>query len=211
MTEHSPKPWPWLLAVLFVASWVPLLVFDLNGASQLAGALALPVSVFLAALPQIPATGRSGAPVPWRRYSLIAAVVLALVGTGAVGYAVWDNTRDIPVTFPGGQQDAPTWRHMSFTRLEVPGAPPARNRLTISVSLRNAQTTGDCEHTASLDFTPILDGREKSVITGVPGQSVIVPIDGAQRDAAVQLTLRYDAGNDKCLVHLHIDKAVLHD
>src|SRR5437879_1882958 len=121
-----------VLAVLFAASLVPLLVLDLNGASQLAGALALPFSVVLTALPKLPPARKRNGPPRWRRYSMFAAAALALFGLGVLGYAVWDNTRDIEVSFPGkGKPDDPPWKNGSYTLLDVPGTPPARTRLTM--------------------------------------------------------------------------------
>ncbi|MEU5258279.1 hypothetical protein [Amycolatopsis sp. NPDC021455] len=199
-----------LLAILCAVSLLPLLVLDLNTASQLAGTLAFSFSAALAALPLLPKVRKRTSPLPWRRYSMVAAAALAVFGLGALGYAVWDNTRDIEVSFPGkGKPDDPPWRNGSYTLLDVPGAPPARTKLTMTVSLTNVQDTGDCERTAMLDFIPVLDGRQQKVVTGSPQQPTAVPLDGVRRDAAVKVVLRYDADNVNCAVRLHIDKAVL--
>jgi hypothetical protein len=210
MAERSPRRRLALLVVLFVLSLVPLLFLDLNEASQLAGALALPVSVMLAALPALPPARRTSRPLPWRRYSLIGAGVAALLGLGAVGYAVWDNFRDIEVSFPSdGKPDDPPWRDGSQTVLELPGTPPPRDNVTITVSLTNVHETGNCERTAELEFVPILDGRERQSVRGMPGEAVSVPLDGVQRDASVRLVLDYASGNENCAVRLHLDRAVL--
>jgi hypothetical protein len=201
-----------MLVVLFIASLAPLVFLDLNGASQLAGALALPLSVVLAALPLLPAAKPSSKPLPWRRYSLIGAAVAGLLGLGAVGYAVWDNFSDIEITFPGsGKPEDPPWTHGSQTLLPIPGTPPERNNMTITVHLRNVHETGDCENTAILGYTPVLDGQEKQPVTGAPGKAVTVPLHGVRREAAVKVALRYDKGNESCEVRLHIDKVVLND
>jgi hypothetical protein len=204
----------WILAGLLIVSLLPMLFLRLQDASQLASALALPLAVVLAGLPTLPAVRRHDRdrPLPWRRILVIGSAVVALLGGAGVAYAVWQNTKDIPVTLANGPGTAAHWTNNSFNDLSVPGHPPARSFVRIVVSLHNPDSTGDCERTAKVDFTPILDGHARTPVADtVPGAGIDVPIGGAIRTAQVRITLHWDQGNANCQVDLQIDRATLHD
>ncbi|WP_157767545.1 MULTISPECIES: hypothetical protein [Actinosynnema] len=207
----------WLFGALFVASLSPLALLDLNGASQLAGVIALPVSVVLGALGLLVAErpellrGRTGQPVDWARRLTWAATVLGLVGVGAVGYAVWDATRPLDVVAPDGFTGGKPWRDGEERVLELPGSPPERDRLVLALSLENARRTGDCERSPELRYTPVVDGQERTEVVGRPGAAVELPLDGAKRQAAVKVVLEYSGGNTACEVWVRVDEAVLRD
>jgi hypothetical protein len=214
MTDQQPSPAPgrrrWILVVLLVASLLPLLFLKLDAAGQLASALALPLSVLLAALPMIPPIRRRASPFPWRRYLVYAAIAIALIGLTGVGYAVWQNTKDIALPLPqGGPTDV--WRDLSSTTVDIPEVPPQRDHVLFVVSLNNINSFGNCERPATLEFTPVIDGRDRSPVWARPGDDAEVPIAEATQKASVRLTLHYDPGNTNCEVHLYINKAVLHD
>ncbi|HVK26280.1 MAG TPA: hypothetical protein VM677_33435 [Actinokineospora sp.] len=196
-----------IFLLLLIASLSPLLFLNLDKAGQLASALALPLAVILVALPSIPPLRRSS--VPWRKVSIIAAVIVAVVGGSGVVYAIWQGNRDIDVTFPTDGGD-PTWKDGYYTVLPVPGAPPERERITVAASLKNTNKTGDCEQTATLEYTPLIDGRPQTSTSVPPGQSVELSLAGTTRKAEVKITLHYESGNANCAVDLFIDKAVLH-
>ncbi|GAA2668055.1 MULTISPECIES: hypothetical protein [Actinosynnema] len=205
----------WLFAALFLGSLTPLALLDLDGASQLAGVLALPVSIVLGALAILVAErpellrGRTRQPVDWARGLKWAALVLGLVGIGAVGYAVWDATRPldlaVPEEFTGGQP----WRDGEERVLELPGSPPERDRVVLALSLENARRTGDCERSPELRYTPVVDGQERAEAVGRPGQAVELSLEGAKRQAVVKVVLDYSGGNTACEVRVRVDEAVL--
>lgn len=200
------------LIVVFAASMSPLLFLDLDKASQLASALALPLSVLLVALTTIPGLRSPSQPFPWRRLLIIGSVVAAVAGGSGVAYAVWQNTKDLPVDLSGPGGGSGHWTHGSSTLLSVPGTPPEREKLTIAVSLKNANTTGNCERTAKLDLTPVLDDASKTPkLDQLPGSEIELSLAGAKRKAEVLIALHYGEGNEGCEVDLFIDKAVLHD
>jgi hypothetical protein len=215
MTDVKPQHGPalhWLIfVVILAASMLPLLFLNLDEASQLAGALALPLSVLLVALTTVPAVRASNRPFPWRRVLVIGSVVVAVVGGSGVAYAFWQNTRDLPVELSTTGSQPGHWTDGSSILLSVPGAPPERGHLTLVVSLRNVNSTGNCERTATLDFTPVLDDQQKSPISRqMPGREVELSLVGAVRSAKVLVALHYDEGNKRCEIDLYVDKAVLH-
>jgi hypothetical protein len=200
------------LILVFAASMSPLLFLDLDKASQLASALALPLSVLLVALTTIPGLRSARQPFPWRRLLIIGSVVAAIVGGSGVAYAVWQNTKEIPVELSAPNGAPRPWTHGSSTIFSVPGTPPDRDSLTIAISLKNANATGNCEQTAILDLTPVLDDARKApVLDRRPGGEIELSLQGAKRKAEVLVELRYGQGNEECEVYLYVDKAVLHD
>jgi hypothetical protein len=213
-TEHDPGLGRLraILVVVFVASMSPLIFLDLDKAGQLASALALPLSVLLVALTTIRGLGAPSQPLPWRRLLIIGSVVAAVAGGSGVAYAVWQNTKDIRVDLSAAGGGSGHWTHGSSTLLSVPGAPPERDHLTIAISLKNVNTTGNCERTAKLDITPVLDdSRKETVPDQLPGSEIELSLAGAKRKAEVLVALRYGEGNEECEVDLYVDKAVLHD
>jgi hypothetical protein len=185
-----------------------LLLLKLDQANQLAGALALPLGVILAAVALLPPIGRVIPPIPPipRRYLVIAAIVTLLAGLSGVGYAFWQNTKDLSlVSVPARKIDD---RHYTF---DVPGHPPERGFLSIVVSLNNTTGLGDCEGTPTLELRPVLDGHPKDPMTVRPGRQADLPLADTVRDAKIEITVHYPAGLEACVVDLRIDKAVLHD
>jgi len=200
------------LILIFAASMSPLLFLNLDKASQLASALALPLSVLLVALTTIPGVRSSRQPFPWGRLLIIGSVVAAVAGASGVVYAIVQNTKDIPVELSAASSGSGHWTHGSSLLMSVPGTPPDRDHLTIAISLKNAQTTGNCERTAKLDLTPVLDDSHKtSVVDQLPGNEIELSLTGVKRKAEVLIALRYGEGNQGCEVDLYVDKAVLHD
>ncbi|MDX8141582.1 hypothetical protein SK854_05620 [Lentzea sp. BCCO 10_0061] len=193
---------------LLTASLFPVAFLDLDEAGKIAAAVALPLSVFVYVFPSIPSVSARG--VPWRRYSIVAAVVIALFGAGGLAYAAWQQLKDIDFTSSIDESDK-TWTDGSQLVLPVPGNPPERRHVRLIVSLANAKTTGDCVYTAKVEFVPVVDGKEQPSMQKAPGEVADVPLNGAVRKAEVKLVLRYTMINSKCEVRLKIDKAVLHD
>ncbi|SDJ13686.1 hypothetical protein SAMN05192558_110162 [Actinokineospora alba] len=195
------------LVVLLAASMAPLLLLDLDRAGQLASALALPLAVLIYALSTIPLKGKGA--IPWRKLSVVGAIVIAALGGTGVLYAAWQNTRDLPVDFPDGEGG--TWKDGYHVLVPVPGSPPERGRLTMSATLDNVNKTGDCEQTATLEYTPVLDGRPQPSTSAEPGREVDLSLAGVVKKAEVRITLHYDSGNTNCAVNLYLGEAVLHD
>lgn len=185
----------------------PLLLLDLDRAGQLASALALPLAVLIYALSTIPLSGKAA--VPWRKLSVIGAIVIAALGGTGVLYAIWQNTRDLPVDFPSGEGG--TWKDGSSLLLPIPGSPPERGQITMSATLDNVNKTGDCEQTATLEYTPVIDGRPETSKSAQPGQEVELSLAGTAKKAEVKITLHYEPGNTNCAVDLYLGEAVLHD
>jgi hypothetical protein len=204
-----------IFAALFLASLLPLLFLKLEKASQLASELALPFAVVLTALTTIPP--KRPPPLPWRRLLLIGAVLVGLVGGVGVTYAIWQNVKDMPVSFPGGGDPNAHWTEGSYTDLPIPGNPPERGHLSLVVSLSNATRTGtgDCESTATVDFTPEVDGHLGTPLhatyLGHSQYGADVSLDHPVREAKVRVTLHFEDNNTSCQVDLQIEKAVLHD
>jgi hypothetical protein len=210
-SAHTPGWGPWIFIALLAASLSPLLFLNLDVASQLASALALPLAVLLSGLLAIPGARRqSGRPVQWRRYVVIGVILVAVVGGVGVTFALWQNFKDIPVSFPRQGKLAEPWMHGDHVTLPVPGNPAQRGHLALAVSITNRNTTGACEQTATVEFTPVLDGRPMPAQSARPDQEVDLALEGAQR-AEVMITLQYEEGNRRCAVDLRITKAVLHD
>ena len=146
MTDAKPHHGParhWsIFAIILVAAMLPLLFLKLDEASQLASALALPLSVLLVAVTTVPAVRTSDRPLPWRRYLVIGSVVAAVFGGSGVAYAVWQNTKDIPIELSATGDQGAHWKDGSSILLSVPGTPPKRGHLTLVVSLNNINSTG---------------------------------------------------------------------
>lgn len=203
-----------ILAVLFAVSCAPLTFLDLEVASQLAGALSLPLAVALAALSGVSASAGTSALFPWRRVLIVSAVVIAVLGILTVGYAVRENTKDLDVALSGHVSAAGVpWTDGGVATLVFPEShrPPRRDNLTLVVSLRNVRDSGDCENTALLDFIPVLDGKEGQAISVAPRTEVTLPLGGAQTAAQVKVVVHYEPANAPCKVLMQIDEAVLHD
>jgi hypothetical protein len=203
-SPREPNTRLWILIGLFAASLSPLLLLNLDEASQLASALALPLGVLLAAIAVFPPIDRAIPAIP-RRAFVIAAIVAGVVGVSGVGYAIWQNTKDLSISVSAGKTDD---RHYTF---DVPGHPPERGFLTIVPSLHNTKETGDCEQTATIELRPTLDNHPKDPVTVRPGQRADLPLAGTARDAKIEITVHYPPGLEACAVDLSIDKAVLHD
>ncbi|HEX7303796.1 hypothetical protein [Lentzea sp.] len=211
MTDPPPERPAWRPALSFVllaASLFPVVFLELDEAGQIASAVALPLSVLLYVLPSVPSISARG--VPWRRYSVVAAVVVALLGAGGLAYAAWQQMKDIDFT-AAIDDSGKTWTDGSEQVLTVPGTPPARRRVSLTVSLTNARKTGDCVHTAKVEFVPVVDGKEQPPVQKRSGEAADVPLADAVRKAEVKLVLHYSPANSRCEVRLRIDKAVLHD
>lgn len=210
--DHGPGRLRLTLIAIFAASMAPLLVLDLDKASQLASALALPLSVLLVALTTIPVVRSARQPLPWRRLLILGSAVAAVLGGSGVAYAVWQNSQDIPVQLSIPDGGSGHWTHGTTRLISVPGNPPERDKLTIAISLKNVNATGNCERTAKLDIVPVLDDLPKTPEADqAPGTDIELSLAGAKSKVEVLIGLRYSEGNERCEVDLHVDKAVLHD
>jgi hypothetical protein len=203
----------WVFLSLLLAS--PLLfLLQLDKANQVASVLALPLAALIVVVSEVPAIRRSQRPLSWRPILVIGAIVIALLGGAGLTYAIWQNTRDIPFLFGSASNDSHDahWTDNSFVELSIPGKPPERGHVWVVVILSNVnEATSDCELPAELEYAPILDGHDKTSVTGRPGQEVDLSLLGTVQEAKVRITLHYADGNKNCMVDLHIDKAVLHD
>ncbi|WP_148088860.1 hypothetical protein [Saccharothrix texasensis] len=186
---------------------------DLEVASQLASALALPLAVLLAIFALSPSV-QASAPFPWRRALIISAIVIACIGILATGYAVRQNIKDLNVELSGQvRTDGKPWTHGGAATLVLPELyrPPPRENLTLVVSLKNTERSGDCERTARLEFVPVIDGRKGWFTTVAPRTDVTIPLGEVHNEAHIEVTIRYETANIECKVLMQIDKAVLHD
>src|SRR5262249_28402506 len=163
----------------------------------------------------IPSGRRSRQPIPWRQYSVVGAIVLGLLGVTGLSYAIWQNVRDIPISFSDAASvsgSSSTWTDGSSTELPIPGRPPSRGHVALAVSLANMNPgTSDCEDTASLEFAAILDRRAMNSISSRPNHEISVSLEGVVQEASIKVTLHYGVGNTGCKVKLYVYKAVLHD
>jgi hypothetical protein len=211
--SHRPTWHLWVFVAMAIGSLLPLLFLRLDVASQLGSALALPLAVLLTAMTTVPVIRDAGRPFPWGRFLMVGATLVAILGLSGVGYAVWQNTKDIPVNFNFPENTSSThWTDGSYYDLEIPGKPPQRGHVSVLVSLTNVNAkSSDCILTGTIEFTPIIDGRPGDAVTGTSVHPVDVSLAGTARDAKVRMTLHYDAGNKDCQVDLHVDRTVLHD
>jgi hypothetical protein len=157
---------------------------------------------------QVRPGGRSAARRRRRRPLIAGSVAAAALVAASIAWDASANA-DLDVTGAVSLSPGEGIRPGQPVSLRIPGRPPARHHITVTPILDNPTTTGDCERTAWLDLTAVVDERPRATATTRSGVSVDLPLVDAVRTAHVVITVRHRDRN--CVMGMRIGKAVLHD
>lgn len=141
------------------------------------------------------------------RWGVVGVVAGAMVSAPyLVDVAVRD--RQIPITESVTLLDARDMRNGSVATVEIP-EPARRNGLVLRPVLTNPDRLGNCVGSAYLGVELRVDGVSRETRGGVvPGSDVVLPLDGADRTAAVAITTVIPRDTD-CRVDLSVAEAYL--
>lgn len=212
---------PLCFAVFLLAIW--LLAKGSKGV-DISGALSLPVSLLslLASLVFYILTERgksngerkaSSAAKShqghWARtLGMIATALILGIGAPVIYWQVIHKP-DLPVTdmvkLTGGQAMADG----SQARLDVPGAPPSRRNIAITLRLDNPAGLGDCIQPAQLKVIPVLDGSMRKPVNALSGSETRLSLNGATHAAAIDVILTEP--DPACRVNLNVSAVVLYN
>jgi hypothetical protein len=93
--------------------------------------------------------------------------------------------------------------------LVVPGTPPGREKLSLTLSLTNPESTGNCVRPARIELIPLLDGEAYGPIMTRSGVEVQLPVHRATREAKIVLILHQP--DSTCGVNVNVDRALLYN
>lgn len=196
---------------------VGLLAIGSKGA-EIATVLALPLGVIAILVPLIYKSPREEESPPdpppppeWPRGRwLILGTVVALAATFASVYWFFIHKRDLPVTDQvavGG--DGRDLHHNQTATLDIPGDPPERRHLALTLALINNAGTGDCVLPASLNIAVKADGQVLSTRDGRAGKELRLKLGEVARGAQILVTL--SERDPACTVDLKVTEAVLYN
>jgi hypothetical protein len=203
---------PLLIAACSTTVW--LLSLGAKGAgiadtlSFFVGVLALIAAIlaFLSRSTPIPAVDR---PMSAGLKLLLLAEGTMLLGAGvALSYWLVVVKPDLQLT---GQVAVANGRGLvdgAQASITLPGEPPERRYLSLTPTLVNPRTVGDCVAAAELDITLVVDGKLQDPSPGHrSNRELRLDLDGVSRDAKVLFTVHMpDPG---CGVDLDLSEAVL--
>lgn len=149
---------------------------------------------------------------PWW-YWLLSAVPLAILVV-AVGWWLFihkpdENVTDLVQIPPSAQ----AVRDQSEVLVTLPvsngsTASFGRDNLALTLRLVNPEPVGNCVTPATLDITPILDGKHGDTVKGVSSEKeVLLPLDGAKRQISARVVVHLP--DPSCSVNLTVSEAVL--
>jgi hypothetical protein len=150
-------------------------------------------------------------PPPWLRARWIA---LAAVGIVAVLVASWywflihkPHTRVTDqITL---SREAHRFQRGATARLGIPGSPPSRHRLSLTLRLDNPSGQGDCVVPAKLAVVLITDGRRLPQGTVRSGEELRLNLGEVAHSARVEVTL--SVPERTCALRLQVEEAILYN
>lgn len=181
--------------------------------NQISETLSLPVALagFLLSVVLERRTSRPepGQPVQaQRRVRWLPVLITIGLGLGAAGaYWVLGDRATINVT---GEMAAPPVGplfNQGTLTLPVPGSPPKRSKLALTVSLTNPKATGNCVRPARLTLTPLVDDESRPPVTAQSGVEVELSLAGATHEAKILVEL--SEPDPECSVVVTVDRALL--
>lgn len=144
-----------------------------------------------------------------RRRSWAAALIVAVsvcVGTVAVWRLTGRNNLNVTVDM-ASVAPAGTFGPGAELTLLVPGAPPQRRRLALTVAVENTGETGNCAGPAMLTLQPTIDGVAGAVVRARSGKEAVLSLRGATRHVDVRIGVERD--DPECSYRLDVQQAIL--
>ncbi|MBB2911196.1 hypothetical protein FHS43_002461 [Streptosporangium becharense] len=145
------------------------------------------------------------------RLSLALSIAIALsLGLGlATTWWFLFHKPDLRVTDLVGVSGGRDMRDGNQAVLHVPGRPPARENLALTLTLVNQGPTGNCVLPAALDVVPVIDGGRGTPVETRSGREIRLPLTGAERQALLLVTL--SVNDPACELTLDVSEAVLYN
>jgi hypothetical protein len=178
----------------------------ISGVVFLAGGLSVIILPLLPSGRAATANGEVVSPVRSRRRHWIwALAVLVAIGGTWLGWDLSDRT-NINVTADMAAPSNPVYRDGTI-QLTVPGNPPVRDNLAITLQLRNPGATGNCVRPARLELTALVDGVSQKPTTVSSGEEAELSLAGVSRDAQILVTLKHP--DSACPLVVTVQRALL--
>ncbi|MEV4842471.1 hypothetical protein AB0K20_04515 [Micromonospora matsumotoense] len=141
-----------------------------------------------------------------RLWVAIVAAVLACACTTVVWRVSGRNNVNVTVDM-AAVVPATTFRPDTELTLPVPGDPPRRRRLALTLVLENTQETGNCAGPALLTLQPTIDGVAGAAVQVRSGKEALLSLSGATRKVDVKVGVKRD--DAECLYRLDVQQAIL--
>jgi hypothetical protein len=140
--------------------------------------------------------------------TLLVAVALGLGSASTWWFVI--HSPDLRITDDVTVLDGQSMEDGSQATVEIPGRPPGRENLSITFTLANARSTGNCVVPATLEVRLLADDRwSNPPAIAHSGEEIRLPLSRVKDRAGVQVDLRVPDGS--CLLHLKVSEAVLYN
>ncbi|WP_329007919.1 hypothetical protein OG271_19945 [Micromonospora rifamycinica] len=154
-----------------------------------------------------PRAARPPVRLRWRRlWVALVAAVLACACTVVVWRVSGRNNLNVTVDMTEALPAVAFGPGTELT-LPVPGDPPRRRWLALTLVLENVQETGNCAGPAILTLQPTVDGVAAATVQVRSGKEAKLSLAGATRRAEVKVGVRRD--DSECSYRLVVQQAVL--
>ncbi|MBF8188522.1 hypothetical protein ITP53_22905 [Nonomuraea sp. K274] len=211
---HESK-WPWIIPACAATGVLTILLLALGAkGAEVSQTLSLGVGIIGCLISVY--FQKTEAPLPslqpwW--YWLLSVVPLAILAV-AVGWWLFIHKPDEHVTdlvhIPPNGQEVHDQGEVLVT-LPVSNDSTASfgwDNLALTLRLVNPKSVGNCVTPATLDITPILDGKQGDTVKKVSSETEVhLPLDGAKRRISARVVVHLP--DPSCVVNLTVSEAVL--
>jgi hypothetical protein len=218
MSRRGQRSMPlWFLSCCIAAFALAVWLLSLGSkGNEIAENLGLPVSIVGILITVVVASKTEqqqppdeGDPAPRRRSRWPLLLLAMLVGLSAAGtYWVLDERSTINVTSDMAVANRLPMRYPGQLILTVPGSPPQRDRIALTLSLSNPSLTGNCVGPARLVLTRSIDGVSQNPPTMArSGEEVELSLVGATKSATI--LVEFEIPDPMCSVVVSVERALL--